>query len=97
MTNLAQLTEIVREVRQKLATKKGTQGSVDGEVSVTVDGNGKVLKLDITRGAIRRLGPTVLGTTIAMTVNHARLRALRRSDEIVREAIASWEGANERV
>lgn len=81
---------MLSQTREGLAHKKGVHRSPDGHVSVTVDGNGRVLALDLANGAIRGLGAELLAKTLLETINAAKSRAMLRSNEIVQDVVEAW-------
>ncbi len=79
---------IMRDVRARLAEKRVTHANADGSVSVTVDGNGTVLVLDLIRGLVRTRSAGAAGLAIQDAVNAARSEAGRRSRRLVYRALA---------
>lgn len=88
--DLARLRAMLSQTREGLARKKGVHRSPDGLVSVTVDGNGRVLTLTITHGTIRAIDPEVLAKTVLETINAGKTRAMSRSNEIVQDVLDAW-------
>lgn len=80
----AAFDRIMADVRLTLSQKRVTQD--DGEVAVTVDGNGGIVRLELARGVARRM-PVELGAAIRDAVNAARAEAGRRSRRLVNRAL----------
>lgn len=79
---------IMADARAQLAEKRVKHVSEDGAVTVTVDGNGAVLSLDLARGLVRTTSPEAAGLAIQDAVNVARGEAGRRGRRLVYRAFA---------
>ncbi len=84
----AALARVMDRIHVQRAEKRASATSPDESVSVTVDGNGEVVSIDLVRGAVRQLPTTALGAAIRDTVNAARAEAARRSRRLVAKAFA---------
>lgn len=83
----AAFDRIMTDVRRTLSGKRVTQTTDDGAVTVTVDGNGDIVRLELARGVVRRLPDTELGTAVRDTVNAARAEAGRRGSRLISRAL----------
>lgn len=74
---------VLAEVWRLREGKRVTAASPDDSVSVTVDGNGTVLAIDLARRPSRWPSLAECGAAIRDTVNAARSTAARRSERLV--------------
>lgn len=87
-TQQAVFDRAMADVRARLAEKRVKHVSQDGAVTVTVDGNGAVLSLELGRGLVRTTSPEAAGRAIQDAVNAARGEAGRRGRRLVYRAFA---------
>jgi DNA-binding protein YbaB len=86
------ITERLRELDRELAQRRLRASSNDQRITVTVDGNGTLVGIDIADSAVRRSHPHLIGPAVVTTVAAARAAASRDSESRTRDIIDSVAG-----
>lgn len=80
---MQQANQIIQDVVGRLGEARFTAEGADGRVVATVDGSGRLQRVDISPVAIRLLDNLTLGDEVTTTINAARAVARAAYDEAI--------------
>jgi DNA-binding protein YbaB len=89
--NHARLRTRLESVRHKLTDVEATASSTDGMVTATVDGQGRLVRLELHPRVFRTLPTAMLSDAIMATTHRAAEHAARRAHDLATEELTcAW-------